>query len=54
MDKKIELIEQDGNWGWYCMRWDSTNKGWYTAHTGVEPTIEQAAAEAKKAYGWMA
>lgn len=48
MDKKIELIEQDGEWGWYILKWSGTD--WYNSGCGVEKTYEAACTAAREAY----
>lgn len=48
MMKKIELIEQDGGWGWYILKWNGSD--WYNADCGFEETYEAASTAAKEAY----
>lgn len=48
MDKKIELIEQDGGWGWYNLKWSGAD--WYNGGSGFEDTYEAACTAALEAY----
>lgn len=49
MNRKIELIEQDGGWFWCILAWDGS--GWYNAGCGFEKDFGAACEAARKDYG---
>lgn len=50
MNKKIELIENDGKWCWVILEYDIKVKKWYNIGNNEEETAEKAFKAAMEEY----